>query len=444
MRVPVLLLLLVSFKPAIGQDIKNIALLDNWMDTSFAAGPENIRFNDVSGFTQHGIHYAIIGSSQGTHILTIENRQLVPADFVPGKYQHALVEHRDYAVYKNYLYAVCDEGTSSLQIIDLSFLPDSVSVVYDSNALFQTAHTVFADTNKARLYVCGANNSAMKILDISDPVNPLPALDFSAVSYVHDCFVVNDTAFLNCGFDGLHIYNFSGPVPVQLGVLDFYAGQGYNHSGYVSASGNQYAFTDETESTKIKLCKLDDLSNISVNEQFGTADFDEHIPHNVVLLEKLAVCSYYNEGLRIFDLSDQPIREIAAYDTYTAASDFKMNGAWGVFVFESDNLILISDRQGGLFLFWFPLVLLEHGTEGTFVSNTPFIDENSILIARDFLGNDNLSFSVFNSAGQVVYEQEDYRNWVNIPLSLPAGYYIYSVYDANQNILESGPFVKAN
>ena len=48
----------------------------------------------------------------------------------------AFLYHRDYHDYQAYLYAVSDEGASSLQIIDMSTLPDSVSLVYDSSDLF--------------------------------------------------------------------------------------------------------------------------------------------------------------------------------------------------------------------------------------------------------------------------------------------------------------------
>jgi len=427
-----------------GQYQKNVELLDRWTDSSFTAGPEDIRFNDVFGFTHNNIHYAIIGSSVGTHILKIENNQLIFVDFVPGKYQSIIAEHRDYAVYQNYIYAVCDEGNSSLQILDFSYLPDSVSVVYDDDVFFQISHTIFIDTAQAKLYACGADNSGMKILDISNPLNPTLFYDFTSVSYVHDCRVINDTAFLNCGYDGLQIYYFGGGIPIQMGVLDFYADQGYNHSGSISRSRNQYAFTDETEGTKIKLCYLNNLADIKIDEVFATPNFADNVPHDVVLLEHIAICSYYKEGLRIFDVEHKPIREIAAYDTYAPDSDFKMNGAWGVFVFENDNLILISDRQGGLFLFYFPIDLFESKVENTYVTNCPFIDENSILITRNNFEEDNLYFTISNTNGQLVYEQEDYKNWVNIPLTLAAGTYIYAIFDQDKELLEKGKFVKAN
>ena len=426
------------------QSQKNVELLDRWTNTSFTAAPEDIRFNDFFGFTHNNINYAIIGSTIGTHIIKIENDQLVFVDFVPGKYQSIIAEHRDYAVYQNYIYAVCDEGTSSLQILDFSYLPDSVSVVYDDDVFFQTTHTIFIDTANAKLYACGANNSGMKILDISSPLNPTLFYDFTSINYVHDCRVVNDTAFLNCGYDGLHIYYFGGGIPIQLGVLDFYADQGYNHSGSISPSGNSYAFTDETEGKKIKLCFLNDLADIKIDELFATSDFSENIAHDVWLLENIAICSYYKEGLRIFVVENLPIHEIASYDTYLPDSDFLLNGAWGVFVFENDNLILISDRQSGLFLFYFPIDLFEAGADNTYVTNNPFIDENSILITRNNFETDNLHFTIASTNGELVYEQEDYKNWVNIPLTLSSGTYIYAIFDEDKNLLEKGKFVKAN
>jgi hypothetical protein len=289
-------LLLILCISGFGQDQKNILFLDNWTDTTIAGSPGGVRFNEVQGFEFMGEKYAVMGSNKGAHIFRIKNKTLQLVDYVPGKYQSITAENRDYAVYQNYLYATCDEGNSSLQIMDLTYLPDSVSLIYDSSTLFMTAHTLCIDTLNARLYACGTNAAAMKILDLANPENPTLINDFNGVAYVHDCHVVNDTAFLNCGYDGLRIYNFSGPMPILLGQLDFYATQGYNHSGYLADSRKQYAFTDETKGTKIKLCYLENFADIKIDEEFGTLNFQDNIPHEIVLLENLLFCAYYNEG----------------------------------------------------------------------------------------------------------------------------------------------------
>lgn len=430
--------------PAISQDQKNIELIDQWIDTSIVKGPENARFNDVWGFSFGGENYCALGSTEGTHIFSVKKDRLEFLDFKPGKYQSLQVIHRDYKTYRNYLYAVCDEGMSSLQIFNLSYLPDSISLVYDSNAFFQVCHNIFIDTSKAKLYACGPDNLGLKILDISEPVNPQLIYEFNEVNYVHDCYVRNDTAFLNCGFDGLQVYYFGGPIPVQRGLIDFYPDQGYNHSGWLSPKGYKYAFIDETEGTKIKLCKIDDLAQIHIDEQFGSSAYKDNVPHNIFMLDQLAIVAYYKEGLRIFDTGTAPVGEISCYDTYSEDSEYKLNGAWGVYVFPDKDQILISDRQNGLFLFHFPITIFEGGVGGTFITSSPFIDENSYLIPRDHFTEDQLFFTIATIDGKVIYSRENYNNWVQIPIDLAPGVYVYSIFNVDGQLLEGGKFVKGN
>lgn len=419
-------------------------LLDAWNDTSIIQGPENARFNDVWGFEQEGSLYCVLGSTEGAHFFEISNDQLTFIDFEPGRFQGSTVIHRDYKTYKNYLYAVCDEGISGLQIFDLSYLPDSVVKVYDQPAYFSICHNIYIDTIKAKLYACGPDDYGMKIFDLTDPVNPQLVYDFTMANYVHDCYVRGDTAFLNCGFDGLQIWDFGFAMPHQLGILDFYPNQGYNHSGWLSPSGKNYVFADETEGAKLSLCRANQLSQIQINQQFGASQFQNHVPHNVILMEKLAFVAYYNLGLRIFDISTSPIKEVGFYDTFYQNTQYKLNGAWGVFVFPNNDLILISDRQNGLFLFTFPIQVFESTPDNLVVTNSPFIDENGIIIPKHYFELDNLYFTITDVSGQVIYNQENYLNWVNIPLNLSAGTYIFGVFNEDRNLLESGKFIKAN
>lgn len=436
---------LVFYFSGFGQDQKNVVLLDNWVDTTIERGLEEAIFNDVWGFDYEGNKYCAFGSSIGTHIFQIADEKIIPIDFEPGKYQNKFVEHRDFKVYKNYLYGVCDEGTSSLQIFDLSYLPDSIHKVYDSDAFFQICHNIYIDTVHAKLYACGPNNLGMQVLDISNPVEPTLNYMFNELDYVHDCYVRNDTAFLNAGFDGLHVYDFSSAVPTQLGILDFYPNQGYNHSGWLSPDGNQYAFIDETQGTRVRLCEWEtELSSISIVRTFGTEDYADFVPHNIVLLDNLAFVSYYNEGFRIFDVSSGIVEEIGSYDTFLEDTAYKLNGAWGVYVFEEINQILIADRQSGLYLFSFPINVLNTVNTGTYITSMPLLDENSYLIPRDHLDKEELTFTISTIEGKTIYFQESFLNYVNVPITLATGVYVFSIYDRFGKFLEQGKFVKAN
>lgn len=424
----------------VAQNSYNVNLLDFWTDSTLTKGVGDAIFSDLWGFNQNGEEYIALGSTEGTHIFKIDNNKLQLLDFKPGKFSSTQVVHRDYKTYKNYLYAVCDEGQSSLQIFDLSYLPDSIHKVYDSDVFFQICHNIYIDTFKAKLYACGTNNTGMTIFDISNPIQPILTHDFNQVNYVHDCFVVNDSAFLNCGFDGLRIYDFSTSTPTQLGILDFYADQGYNHSGWLSEDRKKYVFIDENKGRKVKVCDSENLGEIEVSELYGTKGFENNVAHNVQIFSDFAFISYYNEGLRVVDIKNAP-QEIAFYDTFYQSTDYKLNGAWGVYVFDKSELVLISDRQNGLFLFEFPIKLFRENIDNaTKVTQTPFINSQSkIIFASE--QTKQLTFSIYDLSGKVVYLNQVFSDWINIPLSLNNGTYIYSITDSENNKLTQGKFV---
>jgi len=436
-------ILLLSINFCYAQQSYNVDLLDQWTDTTLVKGAEDAIFSDVSGFEYNSENYVALGSTEGTHIFKIIDQNLIEIDFKKGKFSSPQVQHRDFKTYKNYLYGVCDEGSSSLQIFDLSTLPDSIHKVYDSNQYFQICHNIFIDTNKAKLYACGTNNQGMTVFDIQNPTQPQLLYEYTQNNYVHDCYVTNDTAFLNCGPDGLQIYNFESIPIQQLGLLDFYAGQGYNHSGWLTNDKKKYVFIDETKGKKVKICNSESLIDIEVSSIYGTKNYENSVAHNVQLFNDFAFISYYNEGLRIVDIKTDKPNEVGFYDTFHQSTDYKLNGAWGVFVFEKEELILVSDRQNGLFLCHFPIQLYRNLNNSTITSNTPFIDENSKLIYES--GDTNpLTFSIYDLAGHHVYLKEALADWINIPLTLSSGGYVYLIQNYFGDVVSQGKFVIVN
>ena len=175
-------------------------LLYNWQDTSLTPSWQyDNTYNEIWGVQINGAEIAIIGSTAGTHFFDVTDPATAnQVDFVAGAYTGSDIVHRDYHDYNGYLYTVCDEGnTSTLQIIDISNLPNSVSIVYDSNILFTKSHNIFIDTATAKLYACASNN-AMNIYSLIDPINPVLLMNYNDVGHVHDAYVRNDTAYLNC------------------------------------------------------------------------------------------------------------------------------------------------------------------------------------------------------------------------------------------------------
>ena len=163
----------------VGQ-VTQLDLLSQWSDPSLVGSSRyNNTYNEVWGIAIDGREYAIIGSTYGTHILDVTDASN-PTEVVriPGKDQGPQIIHRDYHDYGCYLYAVSDEGASSLQIIDLSQLPEAAPVVYDDDDLISRSHNIFIDSSSAKLYSLatrGVNTGAgaMQVFDLADPTNPV-------------------------------------------------------------------------------------------------------------------------------------------------------------------------------------------------------------------------------------------------------------------------------
>jgi choice-of-anchor B domain-containing protein len=335
------------------QDSENINLLYQWsVDTLIGSEAFDNVYNEVWGVVVDDREYAIIGSTAGTHFFDVTNPSTASEiAFVAGRVVGDEIIHRDYHDYQNYLYAVSDEGLSSLQIIDISTLPDSVSVVYDSSDLFYRSHNIFIDTAKARLYTTNGD-----IYTLENPIDPKFLYNTSLLSS-HDVYVENDTAYINTGTLGFVIVDFSQTTLENqshevIGTLPTYPDQGYNHSGWITPDGNYYAMADETWGMRMKLLDISDFSNIEVVALFGSGVDENSIPHNQIINGNYLYTAYYHDGFYVHDISDPftPIL-IGYYDTFEPDHHESYMGAWGVYPFLPSGNILISDMQTGLYLF---------------------------------------------------------------------------------------------
>jgi choice-of-anchor B domain-containing protein len=352
-------------------DSQNISLHGNWNDSTIVAEPfYGIRYNGIWGWADGlGREYALIGATNGVHVVDVTNpTNPVRVDFVPGRRSGCI--WREIKTYQNYAYLISDDNSpNSFQIIDLQYLPDSVSVVYDSDSLFERAHTLYVDGD--RLY-CGivkggviSGQSSMSVFSLSNPVNPsfLRDLDSDfpgllANQQVHDMLVKNDTVYASCAFDGLFIFRYN-PVANNhslLGSITLYPQQGYNHSSALTADGNTLVFMDEVPTgLACKVMDVSDFSNLTI-----TSTFQSNVgptPHNPFMVDNTCYIAYYQDGLQVYDVSNPalPVR-VGYFDTqyqtpmggpYTGQS---YSGAWGAYPYLPSGNVLVSDMQNGLYV----------------------------------------------------------------------------------------------
>lgn len=409
-RIFLSIITLLSCLGVCAQNQNNVNLVAHW-DGADIPFNGSAKYNDVWGFTVDGHEYGCIGSTLGTHIFSLpQNHLLQEVAFIPGRFQGSVV-HRDFAFHEGYLYAVCDQGSSSLQVIDVTHLPAQAPVVLDDTTHVTTAHNVTVDEFGEKLYISGVAGSPMKVFDLSStPENPellYDLADFENIEYVHDVYARRDSVFMNCGNQGLFIFDFSSANPPQiLSSMTTYPGQGYNHSGWVSSDGDYYVFTDETPGHRLKIVDISDLTDLEVTTVFnselnlGTNYASHTAAHNVEWIGDKIYVSHYFDGLQVFDATNpEEPKAHAFYDTYTE-DNTEWRGAWGIHVMPSGK-ILISDRQTGFYVF--ELTQEAESLPDVWVYPNPNKGEFSINLSNyEF---ENAVIEMFDTQGKQVLDQ---------------------------------------
>lgn len=376
------LILLFVASTSFAQRSFNMTYLSEYFPPTLTPGDAE-GFNDIWGWVDSaGREYAIFGSRAGTYFVDVTDpANPVEVDYKPGGFNGAAQSTfwRDYKTYKNYCYAVVDgSSTGSLQIFDLSYLPDSVHEVYNDNEFTTSAHNVHI--NNDRVYLIsnsrGGSYYPLDILCIEDPENPELIGGIwnnntvtGSYSTSHDIFVKNDTVYMSVYFNqtgnnGLHVFDTRDPMnPDLLGSITNYPVPGINHASWMFDDGNHLLMMDETRGSPVKIIDISDLSNMNSVATFATDPGS--IAHNGFIKDCLAFVSYYHDGVQVYDVSDplNPTR-VGYFDTDTTTGDGVYNpnflGCWGVYPYFPSGNIIASDREYGLFTMTF---------DGTFPAN---------------------------------------------------------------------------
>lgn len=463
---PVFMLFSLSLSVKVNAQEINYELkfLSRWDNDSFVVF-DNQTYNDLWGWAApDGREYAIIGTADSTYFIDVTDPyHPVVRDAEAGK--HPLCIHRDYQTYKNYCYAVADEGdASTLQIFDMRYLPDSVHKVYDSDTLVQRAHDIFiegntlyfADSKRVTYTSSGKrfNRFSMTVATLEDPEKPKfianlypPKIDGKSLfNEVHDLFVRNDTAYLSCGNSGLFIYNYKDKVnPKLITAIQNYPQKGYNHSSWLTADGNHLVFTDETWGRELKIYDVSQLKDHTKPNPdteflslFGSNAQSGSVAHNPFIKGKLVFISYYHDGLVVFDISNPKLpRKVAQYDTYPENPEGNYTsyiGNWGVYPFLPSGNIIASDMLNGLFVFKLDTVtgISEENIASKpeiSVFPNPFQADYSVLV-KNFEPYSKVSLQFTDVLGREIWKETAITSGNNEqkfnctpPTNLPAGIY---------------------
>ncbi len=359
--------------------------------SSFSSAPSSA--NDIWGFLDlnDNNEYAIIGLSNGTAVVNVtdpQNPQEV--GIVPGNSSiwrdMKVYQYFDTAAqkYKAYAY-VTTEASQGLQVIDLTDLPNSISLANTIND-FRTAHNIYVanvdystglnnEPLPAQIYIAGSNvgGGAFRVLDLTDPVNPiLQIAPPTNAGYMHDVssMIITDNRTSQCaeGHNPCEIlldYNESTvdiwditdtANPAKLSSTG-YANSGYTHSGWWSKNKRYIFVQDELDEQQFGLnttLRVMDINDLTQPNLVGTyTGPTAAIDHNGFVVGDRYYMSNYRRGLAVLDISDPTNpQDLGFFDTFpTPSSDSaNFNGAWGVYPFLPSGNILVSDIEFGLYV----------------------------------------------------------------------------------------------
>lgn len=298
-----------------------------------------------------GTEYALLGTRFGTAAYALDGPAApIELGFIPGPTSN----WREITVVGHHAYVVT-EGSGDLQgmqVIDLSFLPDSLhlTAVYDST--FTRGHIIQKDlyAEHPTVFVCGTSSTGgIHILDVSEPAHPVQIGLYDPDYYIHDIHLRGDTLYAAAFYEGqVDILDISDPAqPSWIAALE---DPGNNtHSMSTTPDGRYLFLADEQDGLPARIFDLSDLADIEEVAQYSANE--ESLVHNPYIRGDFAFISHNTEGLRVVDLRDPRVPvEVGYADTYDGPSG-GFFGLWSACPYLPSGRIVGGDRTRGL-LVW--------------------------------------------------------------------------------------------
>jgi len=299
-----------------------------------------------------GNEYALIGARTGLAAYSIDDTASNELGFIPGPHSN----WREITVVDKHAY-VTTEGSGEgegLQIVDLSYLPDSLHLRGTYSETFTRGHILQRDiyTNEPYIYINGTTaTEGVHILDVSNPDTLVEVGLYQPGYYIHDCHVKNNLiyacAFNNATVDIVDVSDKTNPTLIQT-IVD----PGANtHSCWLSEDDNYLYVCDERDGLPARVFDMQDIDNITPVHTF-TAN-DSSLVHNPYVKGDFLYIAHNTEGLRIYDIVDPSLPiEVGFYDTFNGPSG-GFSGLWSACPYFPSGKIIGGDRTRGLFVWTF-------------------------------------------------------------------------------------------
>ena len=349
MKFPLTTLFISVFLPilAFSQDRENVSLFGQ-----FHRGEARYSGSWVYVDLKSRAEYALLGTKTGTAIYSIDNQPVREVGFIEGPPSN----WREITVLGDYAY-VTTEGSGpgqGMQIIDLTDLPNNVSLANTYSTTFTRAHIIQRDiySETPYLYIMGiCGNCGVNILDATDPTNPREVSTYSPGYYIHDAHVKGDYMYAAAFYQGtIDIVDISDKFNPTL-VAQIEVTGGNTHSAWTTEDNKHLIISPEKDGLPARVWNIEDLSNLYEVATY-TAN-NKSLTHNPYVRGNYTFFSHNTEGLRVVDTRDPSLPvEVGYYDTYEGLSG-GFSGLWSACPYLPSGKIIGGNREDGLYVWTF-------------------------------------------------------------------------------------------
>lgn len=261
------------------------------------------------------------------------------------------------------IYAVLASNSRGMVIVDVTDprSPQEVVALTPSGQPNEGIHTVFTEVvdTKTIAYLADGFSNVVTIWDLTNPRVPVKVGAHVSANPdwgVHDVFADQGRLYVNATVGGLIIAD-TQPNPAAPTFVGQYTNPepSYSHVNWVTEVGGRKITIsgDEGYDAHFKIIDVDPASNEFMQEIGRYQTRPQVSAHNVIAVGNKAYAAYYQDGVRILDLSDPTNPSLAAYfNTWSpsASPGGRFEGAVGIDVDVEKGLIYVADFPRGLLI----------------------------------------------------------------------------------------------
>jgi hypothetical protein len=223
-------------------------------------------------------------------------------------------------------------------------------------------HTLFVDGTRA--YLANTSIAGLDIYDVANPASPQPLGRYILPTveqrggYIHDLYVEGGRAYLNYWSDGLIVIDtFDNPAaPAFYGAFESYPRR-TSHSNWVTVAGGRTVSVhgDEDFGAHVRIVDVEQGSGDFMAQIGSYATRPEVSVHNIMAIGEIGLITYYQDGLRVLDLSDPTApAEVGHYQSWGGVAENNgrsfYEGAIGVDYDNATGRVYLADTHEGLLI----------------------------------------------------------------------------------------------